>query len=68
MILGDVNYIGAGATDSLTINAGNRIELNTDTGLVSMTDIIGITPEHCRSTPTTSGSATARCSRRSRRT
>jgi filamentous hemagglutinin family protein len=40
-VAGQVNFINAAAGDSLTINAGNRIQLITNTGGISITDTAG---------------------------
>jgi filamentous hemagglutinin family protein len=41
VVSGDVNYVNAGAADSLTLNAGERIEVVTDTGSIMMTNSAG---------------------------
>ncbi|MEO6224719.1 MAG: hypothetical protein ABIO80_02545 [Sphingomicrobium sp.] len=41
LIEGMVDFFNAAAGDSLTLNAGNRIVLNTDTGGLQMTDVNG---------------------------
>jgi hypothetical protein len=38
VVSGNVNYVNAAATDSLTLNAGERIEVVTDTGSIAMTN------------------------------
>ena len=40
-VLGLVDYSNAGANDTLGIKAGNRIEVNTDTGGIQITDSTG---------------------------
>jgi filamentous hemagglutinin family protein len=41
LVNGLVNWINAGASDALTINAGNLIRINTDTGGIQMTNSAG---------------------------
>src|SRR4029453_2751070 len=41
LVEGQVDFINAGADDSLTLNAGQNIEVNTDTGGIQMTDSAG---------------------------
>jgi filamentous hemagglutinin family protein len=38
---GAIRFINTGASDSLTLNAGNAVEVNTDTGSLAMTDPAG---------------------------
>jgi hypothetical protein len=38
VVSGNVSYVNAAATDSLTLNAGERIEVVTDTGSIAMTN------------------------------
>ncbi|MBA3668423.1 MAG: hypothetical protein H0W65_12015, partial [Sphingomonas sp.] len=40
LVGGLVNYFNAAATDSLTLNAGQNIEINTDSGGISMTNAV----------------------------
>ena len=40
-VLGHVDWVNAGASDNLTLNAGRAVEVNTDSGSIVMTDPAG---------------------------
>ena len=56
---GAVNWTNAGASDLLTLNAGQNIELNTDTASYVMTNAAGALAGRFRSMPRTYGSRRA---------